>query len=98
MIRHVFLWREGGQSSLASAVGLLTIKVIEAAFFRLLMPTVGGSSLSAESRHPAGVAAIGLITVTTRADEEHLSALRSAAKALPKKQLILGQHRAAKRG
>jgi hypothetical protein len=98
MIRHEILLTGTLGPGLAQAVGALTITVIEAAFFRLLMPAVGDAPLLAEGRHPTGVAAIGLIMVTTRADEEDLSALRSAAKALPKKQLILGQHRAAKRG
>lgn len=98
MIRHQILLGGALGFGLAQAVGALTVAVIEAAFFRLLMPAIGGTPLLAESRHPAGVAAIDLIMVTTRADEEAPPTLRGAAKALPKQQLILGQHRAAKRG
>ena len=98
MIRHEILLTGALGLGLAQVVGALAVAVIEAAFLRLLMPAVGGAPLLAEGRHPAGIAAIGLITVTRRADEEDPPTLRGAAKALPKKQLIFGQHRAAKRG
>jgi hypothetical protein len=57
MIRHEISRGGALGLGLAQAVGVLTVAVIETAFLRLLMPAVGGPPLSAESRHPAGVAA-----------------------------------------
>ena len=92
MIRHEILLTGALGLGLTQVVGALAVAMIEAAFLRLLMPAVGGAPLLAEGWHPAGIATVGLIMVTTRTDEEDPPTLRGAAKALPKQQLIRSQH------
>jgi len=65
----------------------LSVTVIEAAFFRLLMSEIGSMELLAAGLLATTGTAVDLTTVTTRADEESPPTLRGTAKALPEKQL-----------
>jgi hypothetical protein len=72
--------------------------VIEAAFFRSLMPEIGGAQLQAASQVAAVRATVDLAAITMRADEEHPPTAWRTAKALSEKQLNLSQHRSTKCG
>jgi hypothetical protein len=50
MIRHEILLTGALGLGLAQVVGALAVEVIEAAFLRLLMPTIGGTRLLEASR------------------------------------------------
>jgi len=66
--------------------------MIEATFFRLLMPALGSAALQTPSRVAASRRAVDLAPITTRADEKHPPTARSATKALPEKKQNLSQH------
>lgn len=93
MIRHVFCsGRLRGGQGLAPPVSALAIAVIEAAFFGLLMTTIGEAVLSEAGEFATGVAAIDLLLITIRADEEQSATARRGTKALPKNSLTIIKH------
>ena len=90
MIRHVFCscgLKPG--DSLAPPVSALAVAVIEAAFFGLLMATIGDAVFSEAGEFATEVAAIDLRLITIRADEEQSATARLATKALPKRSLAI---------
>lgn len=90
MIRHAFCsgrMRRG--EGLAPPVGALAVAVIEAAFFGSLMATVGEAVVRAAGELAAGVAAIDLLPLTTRTDEEKSATAWRPTKALPKGRLTI---------
>jgi hypothetical protein len=66
--------------------------VIEAAFFGLLMATIGDAVFSEAGAFATGFAAIDLLLVAARADEEHIATARRTTKALPKGSLTIVSH------
>jgi len=66
--------------------------VIEAAFFGLLMATIGDAVFSEAGDFATEVAAVGLLLITTWADEEKSATARRATKALPKGSLTIIRH------
>jgi hypothetical protein len=67
----------------------LAVAVIEAAFFGLLMATIGEAVMSQASKFATGVAAIDLLLITIRADEEQSATARRPTKAWPKRSLAI---------
>ena len=93
MIRHVFCscgLKPG--DSLAPPVSALAVAVIEAAFFGLLMATIGDAVFSEAGAFATGFAAVDLLLVTAWADEEHIATARRETKALPKGGLTIIRH------
>jgi hypothetical protein len=93
MIRHVFYscgLKPG--DSLAPPVSALAVAVIEAAFFGLLMAAIGDAVFSEAGAFATEFAAVGLLLVTARADEEHIATARRETKALPKGGLTIIRH------
>lgn len=93
MIRHAFC--SGGLRrgpGLAAPVSALAVAVIEAAFFGLLMATIGEAVLSAAGELATGIATVDLLLITTWADEEKSATARRATKALPKGRLTIIRH------
>jgi len=93
MIRHAFFGcglRCG--KGLAPPVGALAVAVIEAAFFGLLMATIGGAVFSEAGEFATGFATVDLLLVTAWADEEHIATARRETKALPKGGLTIIRH------
>jgi hypothetical protein len=66
--------------------------VIEAAFFGLLMATIGDAMFSAAGEFATEFATVGLLLVTAWADEEHIATARRETKALPKGSLMIIRH------
>ena len=90
MIRHVFYrGRMRLGERLAPPVGALAIAVIEAAFFGLLMATIGEAVVREAGELATEVAAIDLRLLTIRADEEQSATARRGTKALPKRSLAI---------
>jgi len=90
MIRHVFYrgrMRRGDR--LAPPVGALAIAVIEAALFGLLMAAIGEAVFGEAGEVATKVAAIDLLPLPTRTDEEKSAAARRRTKALPKGRLTI---------
>jgi hypothetical protein len=93
MIRHVFCscGLRCGQG-LAPPVSALAVAVIETTFFRLLMAAIGDAVFSEAGKFATEFAAVGLLLVTARADEEHIATARRETKALPKGGLTIIRH------
>jgi hypothetical protein len=93
MIRHAF-FRCGLRcgTGLTPPVSALAVAVIEAAFFGLLMATIGDAVFSAAGEFATGFAAIDLLLIATLADEEHIATARRETKALPKGGLTIIRH------
>lgn len=90
MIRHVFYrgrMRRG--DGLAPPVEALAIAVIEAAFCGLLMAAIGEAVVREAGEFATEVAAIDLLPITTRADEEKSATAWRPTKALPKGRLTI---------
>lgn len=93
MIRHTFC-RCGLKpgDGLAPPVSALAVAVIEAAFFGLLMAAIGDAVFSEAGAFAAEFAAVGLLLVTARTDDEHIATARRETKALPKGGLTIIRH------
>lgn len=85
MIRHA-------SRSLALAIGARAILMIEAAFLRWLMATVGGAALNPAGECAAGLAAIDLSPLTRWTDEEDKAATQRLAGALPERSVTIIRH------
>jgi hypothetical protein len=93
MIRHTFCscgLRCG--KGLAPPVSPLAVAVIEAAFFGLLMATIGDAVFSEAGEFATEFATVGLLLVTAWANEEHIATARRETKALPKGGLTIIRH------
>jgi hypothetical protein len=93
MIRHAFCscgLRCG--KGLAPPVNALAVAVIKAAFFGLLMATIGDAVFSETGKFATGFATVDLLLVTAWADEEHIATARRATKAWPKGGLTIIRH------
>ena len=66
--------------------------MIEATFFGLLMATISDAVFSEAGEFATGFAAIDLLLIATRADEEHIATARRTTKALPKGGLTIIRH------
>jgi hypothetical protein len=66
--------------------------VIEAAFFGLLMTAIGDAMFCEAGEFATGFAAIDLLLIATRADEEHIATAWRATKALSKGSLTIIRH------
>jgi hypothetical protein len=70
----------------------LAVAVIKAAFFGLLMATIGDAVFSEAGAYATVFAAVDLPLVTAWADEEDIATARRATKALPKGGLTIIRH------
>jgi hypothetical protein len=66
--------------------------VIKAAFFGLLMTTIGDAMFNEAGEFATEFATVGLLLVTDWADEEHIATARRETKALPKGGLTIIRH------
>lgn len=70
----------------------LAVAVVEPSFRALLMPAVGGASLSQARLLPADGAAIPLAAVTVGAEKEQRATLREKAKPLSENHFAMRRH------
>lgn len=77
---------------MAQAVSALAIIVIETAFLRLLMTTVGDAMPDPAGEFTAGVTAIDLSPLTMRTDVEDDTATRGLTGALTERSMMVIKH------
>ncbi len=77
---------------LALAVLPLTVPMIEPSFRTLLVPAVGGPSLTLAGLRAAGEAAIALSAVTVRAEEKYGVTLAAQTNPQPENRFALHRH------
>ena len=85
------LIRHGG-NCVTSAVGALSVSVIQTAFWTPLVPAVGIAALLASGVRAAAGAAIALAAITMHTDPEHRLASLVAANSLPENYFSLRLH------